>query len=475
MQSRPSLLLKLITLLTLVPVVYAQSSETSGGFTLQVASFPDRGLAEKYINKLTEAGELPVWGTVELPGRGDWTRVFIGSFKTVEVARRYGVALLNRGVIEDFIVKDERDTKFLSRPRSVTRQTLRESPSGNTAISINAPGIEKGATERQKPVSNSSPGARYLQPPVNSSRQSKTLVPKPAKLSTYLSSPPAFSLPVAHQVKLSLAPALDTSSIPLLDPVCVAFRLIVGEAPAREGQRGGLWVTGDLNEGLARLRWIVGSENADLISLDEDGRVKLDGKLLLKAAKPSEASSFQAPLAVANFITANEGLLLLVQVIEGAHRYRLHIGRQAPTLGAPAEVGGSINLDNNYDSRINTYRRNGKKLDAERPPAGFDSLVAINPIALWFNLETNSLVPAGHITFHELAEAQAKLDLNLDYLAQGARPGAHNLAIIREQILKRQRPFSDVIVTYGSNRVLRTEEEIRQFYSQAANGGFSQR
>jgi hypothetical protein len=254
--------------------------------------------------------------------------------------------------------------------------------------------------------------------------------------------------------------------------------LIVGEEQTRAnvpGQRGGLWVSGDLKEGLARLRWIVGSSNADLISLDEGGRVRLDRKLMLKGAKTSAASSFQAPLAVANFITANEGLLLLVQITEGAHRYRLHIGRQAPTMGANAEVGGSINLDNNYDSRINPYRRNGKKLDTELPPAGFDSLVAMNPIALWFNLETSSLVPAGHITFHELAEAQAKLDLNLDYLAQGARPGAHNLALVREQILKRQRPFSDVIVTYGSNRVLRTEEEIRQFYSQAANGGFSQR
>ena len=461
MQSRPSLFFRLITLLALVPVVYAQSSETSGGFTLQVASFPNRSLAEKYIDKLTEAGELPVWGTVELPGRGDWTRVFIGSFKTVETARRYGVALLNRGVIEDFIVKDERDTKFLSRPRSVK-----------------ASAIEKGATERQKPILNSSPEARYLQPPASSGRYAKSLSPKPAKLSNYLSSPPAFSLPVAQQVKLSLAPALDTSSIPLIDPVRVAFRLIVGEAQPRanaQSQGGGLWVTGDLNDGLARLRWIVGSENADLISLDEDGRVRLDEKLLLKGAKASETSSIQASLAVANFVTANEGLLLLVQITEGTHRYRLHIGRYAPTLGAPAEVGGSINLDNNYDSRINTYRRNGKKLDVERPPAGFDSLVAINPIAIWYNLETSSLVPAGHITFHELAEAQAKLDLNLDYLAQGARPGAHNQAIIREQILKRQRPFSDVIVTYGSNRVLRTEEEIRQFYSQAANGGFSQR
>ncbi|HEX8183932.1 MAG TPA: hypothetical protein VF747_04255, partial [Blastocatellia bacterium] len=304
------------------------------------------------------------------------------------------------------------------------------------------------------------------------------LSPKPAILSRYLMSPPSSTLPVIEQVKLSLAPDVDTISIPRADPIRVAFRLIVGEAQTRAGvpeQYGGLWVTGDVNDGLARLRWIVGSENADLIYVDEEGRVRLDRKLILKAAKTSDVNALQASLAVSDFITGNEGLLLLVQILQGAHRYRLHIGRQAPTLGALAEVGGSINLDNNYDSRINPYRRNGKKLDSERPPSGFDSLVAINPIALWFNLETSSLVPAGHITFHELAEAQAKLDLNLDYLAQGARPGAHNLAIARERVLKGQRPFSDVIITYGSNRVLRTEEEIRQFYSQAGNAGFSQR
>jgi hypothetical protein len=223
------------------------------------------------------------------------------------------------------------------------------------------------------------------------------------------------------------------------------------------------------------LRWIIGSENADLISLDKDGRVQLDRKLMVKAAKAAQAIPLQAPLLVTSFITSNEGLLLLVQISQGAHRYRLHVGRHAPTHGSIVEVGGSINLDNNYDSRINPYRRDGKKLDSERPPEGFDSLVAINPVALWFNLETSSLVPVGHITFHELAEAQAKLELNLDYLAQGARPGAHNIAIERERRLKAQRPFSDVIITYGSNRVLRSEEEIRQFYSQAANGGFSQR
>lgn len=479
MQSKQSFFFTLLSLLTLVPVICAQSSETAGGFTLQVASFPARALAEDYVGKLTTAGELPAWGTVELPGRGEWTRVFIGSFKTVEAARHYGAALMNRGVIEDFVVKTERDTRLLSRPRIVTRQEPQASHhSGRSVIPNNSSGAKGRTIEPQNPALNSSPVARRPQPTASSARLSKSLNPKPARLSNYISSAPATYLPKVEPVKLSLAPAVDTSSIPRVDPVRVALRLIVGESETRAsvaGQNGGLWVTGDVNEGLARLRWIVGSENAALIGLDKDGRVQLDGKLLAKAAKISQTNSLEAPLAVAYYITRNEGMLLLVQIMQGTHRYRLHIGRVAPTMGEPVEVSGGINLDNNYDSRINRYRRNGKKLDSERPPAGFDSLVAINPIALWFNLETNSLVPVGHITFHELAEAQAKLDLNLDYLAQGARPGAHNLAINRERMLKAQRPFSDVIITYGSNRVLRSEEEIRQFYLHTGNGGFSQR
>lgn len=476
MQSKQSFFFSLI-LLALIPVVYAQSSETANSFTLQVASFPERALAEKYISKLTEAGELPAWGTIDLPGRGEWTRVFIGSFKTAEAARRYGVALMKRAVIEDFIVKTESDTRLLSRPRSITRQQRQALPySSHPIISTISPVIEERPIEQQNSALHSSLSARRSQAlPV---RLLKSLNPKPAKLSNYISSTPSFSLPVAGQVKLSLAPDVDTISIPRSDPVRLAFRLIVGEAETcgnTRGQHGGLWVTGDVNEGLTRLRWIVGSENANLISLDKDGRAQLDGKLLAKAANISQINSLQAPLAVARYITRNEGLLLLVQITQGGYRYRLHIGRLAPTLGETVEVSGGINLDNNYDSRINPYRRNGKKLTSERPPEGFDSLVAINPIALWFNLETNSLVPVGHITFHELAEAQAKLELNLDYLAQGTRPGAHNLAIERERILKSQRPFSDVIITYGANRVLRSEEEIRQFYLQTGNSGFSQR
>ena len=113
-------------------------------------------------------------------------------------------------------------------------------------------------------------------------------------------------------------------------------------------------------------------------------------------------------------------------------------------------------------------RLRGPAGNQERPPEGFDSMVAINPAARWFNLRANQIVPVGHITFHELAEAYAKVALGLDYLGQGIRPGAHNVAMDREKILYLQRPGSGIVLTSGSNRVLKTDQEIRQLYAETA-------
>jgi len=90
--------------------------------------------------------------------------------------------------------------------------------------------------------------------------------------------------------------------------------------------------------------------------------VKLDKRLLAKAAGLREAR-VEDPLRAVDYISSNEGLLLLVEVTQGRYRYLLHMGRQAPTSGRSAEALGSINLDNNIDSRINPYRKNGRKLD----------------------------------------------------------------------------------------------------------------
>jgi hypothetical protein len=435
-------------LLSLVSLAQAQSNESAPGFTLQVASFPNTALAEEFAAKLARAGEHPGWGTVELPGRGNWTRVFIGSFKTIWAARQYGEALVGRGIIAEYLIKTTCDIQSLSRPATASIHEVKAS--NTTRATVND---------------------YHIQPFVVSSRAAETISPQRTFLSDNLRTYGSAMLPVAAKVKLSLAPSIDTASIPRPDPVRLAFNFIVGE----HAQRGGLWLTGDKKEAMDRLRWIVGDENADLISLDETGRVKLNKKLLAQAARASEANSLEAPLFVADYISSNEGLLLLVQLTQGPHRYCLRLARQAQTAGGVVEVTGSINLDNNYDSRINPYRRSGKKLDNERPPDEFDSLIAINPIARWFNLRTSSLVPVAHITFHELAEAHAKLELRLDYLEQGSQAGAHNLAIAREERLKSQRPFSDVIITLGLNRVLRSEEEIRQFYSQPSASGGSKR
>jgi len=269
----------------------------------------------------------------------------------------------------------------------------------------------------------------------------------------------------------NLAPSVDTAGIPRPDPVELAFRLVEASSAASIASSawgpGGLWLAGDTAEGLSRLRWIAGEENAGLITLDEGGRVQLDRRMLAKAAGLGAVSAGD-PLKAADYIVSNEGLLLLVQLVEGSYRYLLHIGNQVPTRGRSIEISGGINLDNNFDSRINPYRKHGKKLDEERPPEGFAALIALNPFAQWFNLSTREWVQVGEITLHELAEAHAKVALGLDYLEQGSSPGAHSLALQRERRLKSQRPDEDIVLTAGSNRVLRTHQEIRLFYAESA-------
>src|SRR5262249_25185596 len=221
--------------------------------------------------------------------------------------------------------------------------------------------------------------------------------------------------------------------------------------------KGGLWVSGDVEDALSRLHWIVGRENEHLISVSPERRVILSARELVSAAGAEEQPS-EARLQLASYISSNEGLLLLIQIDQSVHRYLLHIGRRAPTAGGEVFVQSPLNMDHNFDSRINPYRRNGEKLLNEQPPKGFDSLIAINPGVRWLNLRTKLLVPPGNITFDELAEAYGKLEFGLDYLARNNLPGAHELAIQREEKLLSQRPTSDCVATTGMNRMLPLHE-----------------
>src|SRR6185295_7956040 len=425
----------------------SQTTNPTGSFALQVASFPTKQLADQFVVHLVEAGEHPICSTVELQGRGDWTRVFVGLFTTIESARRYGQRLIVAGRITEFLVTRAELSQQATRPRRVVQ--VDKQPSSNAATVISNTGMEIIPTSGARVIAQATSAAVCVSG--DTTRED---------LAECSESP----LPILKMQVFKFAPAPDIKRVPMPDPVTLAIALVTrGNALASRPQ-GGLWLTGDTAEGMLRLRWMVGEENEQLIRLDSGGRVWIDKKSLAMAAR-LDGERVDDALGLARFISSNEGLLLIAELSQGSHYYRLHIGAQAPTLGKMLTVGGSVNLDNNFDSRINPYRRDGKKLDLERPPEGFDSLVALNPVARWYNLTTKDWVPSGEIAFHELAEAYAKVELGLDYLLQGTRPGAHAIALERERLLKTQRPQDDVVLTAGSNRVLRSREEIRLFFA----------
>jgi hypothetical protein len=431
---------------------FSQSSKQTGSFTIQVASFPTKQLADQFMIHLVEAGEHPMCSTVELQGRGDWTRVFVGLFTTSESARRYGQRLIAAGLVTEFLVTRAELSQQATRPRRVVQV--------DTQSSSNAAPVNSKTRIENIPPSNAKVIAEATGAEVCvSGDYTREDQPECSEM----------PLPVLTRIGFELAPAPNIKRVPMPDPVALAIALVTRGSSLANRPQGGLWLTGDTAEGMTRLRWMVGEDNEQLIRLDPGGRVWIDKRGLAMVAG-LEGDRVDDALCAARFISSNEGLLLIAELSQGSHHYRLHIGTQVPTLGKTLTVGGSVNLDNNFDSRINPYRRDGKKLDVERPPEGFDSLVALNPAARWYNLTTKDWVPSGEIAFHELAEAYAKVELGLDYLLQGTRPGAHAIALERERLLKTQRPHDDVVLTAGSNRVLRSQEEIRLFFADNKEG-----
>lgn len=466
-------------LFLLMPTAQGQPAESIFPYTLQVASFPDATLARQYADRLSRAGETVGFGTFDLPGRGNWTRVYVGSFKTTSEARDYGNALISRKLIDEYIVKTASELQSLGRPHTVNRTPVENDSPADLSKKVAAhQAANSAANAALNKLSNSAKPrpAMMIAPQPAANVRASHLLNHPVAMTEQLAGllmplhETRVTLPVASARQLDFAPAIDAEAIPRPDPVYLAFNLI-SESRSRHG---GLWVSGDCEEAMARLRYIIG-DKTELITLSDNGAVHINHRLLADAAGANDVAASDAPLRIAEYITANEGLLLLVQLTEGAHRYLLHIARRAPAMAGIIDVVGGVNLDNNYDSRINPYRRNGRKLDIECPPKGFDSMVAINPVARWFNLRANEFVSAGQITFHELAEAHAKVVLNLDYLEQDNRPGAHNLALEREERLKAQRPSANVVLTLGSNRLLKSEEEVRHFYIQIGQTAGHQR
>jgi hypothetical protein len=335
------------------------------------------------------------------------SRILVGPFNSADAATRYGDSLLARGMIDAFTVRAPRDS---------------------TAADL-VPAVPFGVAGGGADV-----------------------VPSVAP-----DGPPFLGKRGVLTSLVALAPAFDPALT--ADPVKAALEDIVGVTSERNG---GLWLAGDIREGVSRLQWIAGPENVDLLSVARDGKVTLRRDLLIRYSG-ADAAKAGARFVLFDYMTSHEGLHLLAQLIEAENRYCLYMSHGVPTAGGEIEVQGAINLDNNFDSRINTYRKNGMKLPRERPPEEFDSLVGINPGAHWFNLRVNRIVSDGIIVFHELAEALAKVDFGLDYLPQGLQPGAHDTAVQREMKLQAQRRDSDTVTTLGSNAVFTDWDTFLKF------------
>ena len=65
------------------------ATSATGAFTLQLGASPNRDDAERQASRLREKGYAPYIVTAEVPGKGTWYRVRMGSFPTKDAATRY--------------------------------------------------------------------------------------------------------------------------------------------------------------------------------------------------------------------------------------------------------------------------------------------------------------------------------------------------------------------------------------------------
>jgi len=130
-------------------------------------------------------------------------------------------------------------------------------------------------------------------------------------------------------------------------------------------------------------------------------------------------------------LTKNEGASLLSDALSSNKVYDVKIGTSVDTKGGeisliPQLKGGRVqndsmvNLDNNPDVRYT-------KGDKQKPKNGVDDQMAFNYD--WRDKHSESttklkLAPNWTSTFHELAEAYAKVDGNMQYV-RTSTPNSH--------------------------------------------------
>jgi len=187
-----------------------------------------------------------------------------------------------------------------------------------------------------------------------------------------------------------------------------------------------LTISGDIEEVKKQLQEILGTDDAEK-------RIHFD----------KETNTITVNFSGIDF-EKNEGASLLNDVIRSAKVYDVAIGSSVETLGGQLSLvpttkngvfsGNRIaNLDNNPDNRLLQAKK-----AIERPKKGVDDQIGINvDFKRKYGVSETTSQPALDytVTFHELAEAYAKVDKNMQY------GQAHNAAENREKRLREQRPY----------------------------------
>ena len=75
----------------------------NGAFTLQLSASQDREEADRFLAKLRGQGYAPYLVEAQVPGRGTWYRVRMGSFATKEAAGRYLADFHRETQLEAFV------------------------------------------------------------------------------------------------------------------------------------------------------------------------------------------------------------------------------------------------------------------------------------------------------------------------------------------------------------------------------------
>ena len=84
-------------------ILSAQKPNSKLRYTLQIASYPEKGMAEDDIKKMKQRGYAAFIVASDLPGKGTWYRVRLGSFSNKALAEKLQKELRAKEGISPFI------------------------------------------------------------------------------------------------------------------------------------------------------------------------------------------------------------------------------------------------------------------------------------------------------------------------------------------------------------------------------------